>query len=153
LQGIDTGGKDGTIRHVFRGLNPQGVRVTSFKQPSSEELSHDFLWRIHQHVPSKGDIGVFNRSHYEDVLVVRVHNLVHKKIWKERYDQINRFEEMLIEQKITVLKFFLYISKDEQKRRLEERLHNPQKQWKFALGDIAERKLWDEYVLAYEDML
>lgn len=153
LQGIDTGGKDGTVRHVFRGLNPQGVQVTSFKQPSAEELSHDFLWRIHEHVPPKGHIGVFNRSHYEDVLVVRVHNLVSKKIWKERYDQINRFEEMLTEHHVTILKFFLYISKDEQKHRLEERQHDPKKQWKFAEGDLAERKLWDDYIDAYEDML
>ena len=153
LQGIDTGGKDGTVRHVFRGLNPQGVQITSFKQPSAEELSHDFLWRIHQHAPAKGTIGVFNRSHYEDVLVVRVHDLVPKKIWKERFDHINRFEEMLTEHNITILKFFLYISKDEQKRRFEERLENPKKQWKFAMGDLAERKLWDDYIEAYEDML
>ncbi len=153
LQAIDTGGKDGTIRHVFRGVNPQGVQVTAFKNPTPEELSHDFLWRIHKATPPKGFIGVFNRSHYEDVLVVRVHDLVPKKVWKERYEQINRFEEMLISEGTTILKFFLYISKDEQKKRLESRQHNPKKQWKFAVGDLEERKLWDDYTAAYEEML
>ena len=153
LQGIDAGGKDGTINHVFRGLNPQGVVVTSFKQPTGEELAHDFLWRIHKRVPEKGYIGVFNRSHYEDVLVVRVHNLVDKKVWKTRYDQINQFEEMLAENGTTILKFFLYISKDEQKKRFEARRDDPQKRWKFALGDLQERQLWDDYQEAFDDML
>ncbi len=153
LQGIDTGGKDGTIRHVFRGLSPQGVQIASFKQPSAEELAHDFLWRIHKQVPGKGMIGVFNRSHYEDVLIVRVHNLVPKKIWKERYDHINRFEDMLTEHGVTILKFFLYISKDEQKRRLEARRADPKKQWKFTLADVKERQYWDDSMDAYEDML
>lgn len=153
LQGIDAGGKDGTINHVFRGLNPQGVIVTSFKQPTGEELAHDFLWRIHKRTPEKGYIGVFNRSHYEDVLVVRVHNLVPKKVWKARYDQINQFEETLAENGTTILKFFLYISKDEQKKRFEARRDDPQKRWKFALGDLQERQLWDDYQESFDDML
>ncbi len=153
LQGIDAGGKDGTINHVFRGLNPQGVVVTSFKQPTEEESAHDFLWRIHQHTPAKGYIAVFNRSHYEEVLVVRVHDLVPKKVWKARYDQINQFEEILAANGTTILKFFLYISRDEQKTRFEVRLHDPDKRWKFGLGDLEERKLWDDYQAAYEDML
>lgn len=152
VQGIDTGGKDGVIKHVFRGLDPQGVRVTSFKAPSAEELSHDFLWRIHQHTPRKGMINVFNRSHYEDVLVVRVHDLVPKKAWKQRYGQINEFEQLLAENGTTILKFFLYISRDEQKRRLEDRRDDPKKQWKFNVGDLKERALWDDYMEAYEDM-
>jgi PPK2 family polyphosphate:nucleotide phosphotransferase len=153
LQAIDTGGKDGTIRHVFRGLDPHGVQVTAFKQPSEEELAHDFLWRVHKATPRKGLIGVFNRSHYEDVLIVRVHGLVPESVWRERYDHINRFEEMLTEHGTTILKFFLYISKDEQKKRLEERRDTPDKRWKFSLGDLKERQRWDEYMAAYEDML
>jgi PPK2 family polyphosphate:nucleotide phosphotransferase len=153
LQGIDTGGKDGTIEHVFSGVNPQGVQVTSFKQPTPEELAHDFLWRVHRNVPQKGFIGIFNRSHYEDVLVVRVHDLVPRKVWKERYDQINQFEAMLAASGVTILKFFLYISKDEQKKRFEARLKDPKKQWKFAMGDLDERQRWDDYTAAFEDML
>lgn len=153
LQAIDTGGKDGTIKHVFRGLNPQGVHITPFKAPTPFELAHDFLWRVHQRTPAKGTIGVFNRSHYEDVLVVRVHDLVPKEVWKERYDHINRFEELLTESGTTILKFFLYISKEEQKQRFENRLNNPEKVWKFAIGDVKEREHWDEYIKAYEDML
>ena len=153
FQAIDAGGKDGTIKHVFEGLNPQGVQVTSFKQPSVEEQAHDFLWRIHQHVPPKGYIGVFNRSQYEEVLIVRVHKLSPKDVWKAHYDQINHFEEMLTATGTTVLKFFLYISKDEQKRRFEERLADPDKMWKFSLTDIEERKYWDDYIKAFEDML
>src|SRR5579871_545723 len=153
LQGIDTGGKDGTIKHVFRGLNPQGVKIYSFKQPTDAELKHDFLWRVHKQTPPNGFIGVFNRSHYEDVLIVRVHELVPVKVWKQHYDQINDFERMLTENGMTILKFFLYISRDEQKRRLEARLEKPHKQWKFAMGDLKERELWDEYTDAYEDML
>jgi PPK2 family polyphosphate:nucleotide phosphotransferase len=153
LQGIDTGGKDGTIEHVFSGVNPQGVQVTAFKRPTPEELAHDFLWRVHRNVPPKGFIGIFNRSHYEDVLVVRVHDLVPRKVWKERYDQINQFEAMLAANGVTILKFFLYISKDEQKKRFEARLKDPKKQWKFAMGDLDERQRWDDYMAAFEDML
>jgi PPK2 family polyphosphate:nucleotide phosphotransferase len=153
LQAIDTGGKDGTIKHVFRGLNPQGVEITSFKAPTPIELSHDFLWRVHNRTPAKGIIGVFNRSHYEDILVVRVHNLVPEKVWQERYDHINRFEELLAESGTTILKFFLYISKGEQKRRLLDRTTTPEKQWKFSFGDLKEREHWDSYIEAYEAML
>ena len=153
VQAMDTGGKDGLIKHVFRGLNPAGVQVTSFKQPSDEELGHDFLWRIHQHVPHKGMIGVFNRSHYEDVLIVRVHELVPKKVWKKRYAAINAFEALLTENGTTILKFFLHISKDEQKRRLEDRLREPDKNWKFNPDDLKERALWGEYTEAYEAAL
>jgi PPK2 family polyphosphate:nucleotide phosphotransferase len=153
LQAMDAGGKDGTVEHVFRGVNPQGCEVTSFKVPSVEESDHDFLWRIHKAVPRKGHIGIFNRSQYEDVLVVRVHNLVPKQVWKERYDQINRFERLLTEMGTIILKFFLHISKDEQKRRFEERLANPRKNWKFSEVDLRERELWVEYQRAYEDAL
>jgi PPK2 family polyphosphate:nucleotide phosphotransferase len=153
LEGMDTAGKDGTIRHVMSGVNPQGCSVTSFKVPNSEELAHDFLWRIHKAVPEKGMFGIFNRSHYEDVLVVRVHKLVPKDIWKARYDEINRFEKNLAENDVTILKFFLHISKGEQKKRLEERLDDPRKKWKLSEADEKERKLWDEYVTAYEAML
>ena len=153
LQAMDTGGKDGTISHVFRGLNPAGVQVTSFKVPTPEDLAHDFLWRIHPHTPPKGIIGIFNRSHYEDVLVARVHELVSKKVWKARYDQINAFEELLTDSHTTILKFYLHISKAEQKHRLESRLQNPDKHWKFSSADIKERGYWDEYMEAYEAML
>ncbi len=153
LQGMDTGGKDGTIRHVMSSVSPQGCRVTSFKSPTPEELAHDFLWRIHAAVPEKGDFGIFNRSHYEDVLVVRVHKLVPKKVWKARYDEINLFEKLLAENRIRVVKFFLHISKDEQKKRLEARLTDPQKSWKISAADFAERKYWDDYVGAYEDAI
>jgi PPK2 family polyphosphate:nucleotide phosphotransferase len=153
LQGIDTGGKDGTIRHVFSGVNPQGVQVAAFKAPTAIELAHDYLWRVHQVVPAKGYIGIFNRSHYEDVLIVRVHDLVPKDVWKRRYDEINAFEEMLTRNGVTILKFFLYISKEEQKKRLESRLNNPKKQWKFSLDDLKERELWDQYIDAYDDAL
>jgi PPK2 family polyphosphate:nucleotide phosphotransferase len=153
LQAIDTGGKDGTIRHIFRGVNPQGVQVTSFKQPSVEELSHDFLWRIHQKMPQKGIIGIFNRSHYEDVLVVRVHNLVPERVWRKRYEIINDFERALVENGTAILKLFLHISKDEQKVRLEDRRQKPHKNWKFSANDVKERELWDEYMKAFEGML
>ena len=150
LQALDAGGKDGTIRHVMSGVNPQGCEVTSFKAPSSEELAHDFLWRIHKAVPRLGNIGIFNRSQYEDVLVVRVHDLVPKSIWSERYAQINAFEHSLVKNNITILKFFLHISKDEQKKRFEERLQDPNKNWKLSLPDFEERKRWDDYMKAYE---
>lgn len=153
LQGMDTSGKDGVIRHVFKGLNPQGVQISNFKAPTSDELARDFLWRVHKVVPPKGWIGVFNRSHYEDVLIVRVHNLVPAEIWQERYDHINRFEEMLVEHGTTILKFFLHISKQEQKERLLERRDTPEKQWKFNPGDVKERAFWDEYTQAYEAIL
>jgi len=153
LQAMDTGGKDGTIKHVFGGINPQGCRVSSFKVPSAEEANHDFLWRYHKSAPAKGRIGIFNRSHYEDVLVVRVKNLVPEKIWRPRYEIINDFERSLTLDSITVLKFFLHISKDEQKRRLQRRLDNPDKRWKFDHSDIRERLLWDEYQEAYQDMI
>jgi PPK2 family polyphosphate:nucleotide phosphotransferase len=129
------------------------VQITAFKAPTANELAHDFLWRIHQHTPAKGNIGVFNRSHYEDVLVVRVHNLAPKEVWKERYDHINRFEELLAESGTTILKFFLYISKEEQKKRFESRIKNPEKNWKFAMADLKEREYWDDYTKAFEDML
>jgi PPK2 family polyphosphate:nucleotide phosphotransferase len=153
LQAMDTGGKDGTIRHVFEGVNPQGVRVVSFKKPTSEELDHDFLWRAHEQVPGKGEIAIFNRSHYEDVLVVRVHSLAPKETWSKRYDHINHFERMLADEGTTILKFFLYIDLDEQKERLQARLDEPQKHWKFNPDDLKERKLWSQYIKAYEDAI
>lgn len=153
LQGMDTAGKDGTIRHVMRGFNPQSCRVTSFKQPGIEELAHDFLWRIGRNVPRKGSIGIFNRSHYEDVLVVRVHNLVPKSEWQTRYERINQFEKLLNDGSVTIVKIFLHISKDEQRRRLQARLDNPNKRWKFSSGDLEERKFWNHYQRAYEAAL
>ena len=153
LQAMDTGGKDGTIRRVFDGVNPQGVKVASFKVPTSEEMAHDYLWRVHKVVPANGELVVFNRSHYEDVLVVRVHNYVPKEVWSKRYEQINAFEKLLAENGTTILKFFLHINKDEQKERLQARLDDPSKHWKFSVGDLAERKLWDDYQAAYEDAL
>ncbi len=153
FQAMDTGGKDGAIRKVFEGINPQGVRVTAFKVPSAEELAHDFLWRVHQHVPPKGYIGIFNRSHYEDVLVVRVNQIVPPKVWKGRYDHINAFERLLTETGTRVIKFYLHIDRAEQKRRLEDRLRNPDKQWKFSMGDLPVREKWDDYMQAYEDAI
>jgi PPK2 family polyphosphate:nucleotide phosphotransferase len=153
LQGMDTSGKDGVIRHVFEGVNPQGVRVASFKVPTQEELDHDYLWRVHRQTPGKGEIVIFNRSHYEDVLVVRVHELVSEKQWSRRYQQINDFERLLVEEGTTILKFFLHIDKDEQKKRFQARLDDPEKHWKFNVGDLKERQLWDAYMHAYEDVL
>ncbi|MDQ7013347.1 MAG: polyphosphate kinase 2 family protein [Planctomycetota bacterium] len=153
LQGMDTAGKDGTIRHVFGALNPQGVRVEGFKQPTSEELAHDYLWRIHRKTPGAGRIVVFNRSHYEDVLVVRVHGLVPEAVWQRRYEEINAFERLLAGSGTTILKVFLHISKDEQKERLQARLDDPAKRWKFSAGDLAERKRWGEYQQAYTEAL
>jgi PPK2 family polyphosphate:nucleotide phosphotransferase len=153
LQGMDTSGKDGTIRHVMNGISPLGVQVKAFKEPNQEELAHDFLWRVHRSVPRTGYIGIFNRSHYEDVLVVRVHNLVPKKVWKGRYDQINEFEKILVKNNIILLKFFLHISKAEQKKRLEERLQDPTRYWKFSLHDVEERHYWADYRKAYEAAL
>jgi PPK2 family polyphosphate:nucleotide phosphotransferase len=153
LQAMDAGGKDGTIRHVMAGFNPQGCHVTSFKAPSAQELDHDFLWRIHQAVPAKGDIGIFNRSHYEDVLIVRVRKLVPKSVWSARYDQINAFEKILGDNGIVIRKFYLHISREEQGKRFESRIEDPAKHWKLAAGDFEERKLWDDYMRAYEDAL
>ncbi|OKH54874.1 polyphosphate kinase 2 family protein [Scytonema sp. HK-05] len=153
LQAMDTGGKDGTIKHVFGGLNPQGCQVWSFKKPSDEESSHDFLWRYHQRTPQRGMISIFNRSHYEDVLIVRVKQLVPQEVWQERYQLINEFEHMLTLNNIRVIKFFLHISKDEQKRRLESRLKDPNKHWKFSSNDIKERQFWDDYQAAFEDAI
>ena len=149
LQGMDTAGKDGTIRTVMTGINPQSCQVVPFKEPSHEELDHDFLWRIHRAVPRRGNIGIFNRSHYEDVLVVRVHNYVPKSEWELRYERINEFEKMLAEGGTTVVKCFLHVSKEEQRERLQARLDNPHKRWKFAKSDLDERLLWDEYQEAY----
>ncbi len=153
LQGIDAAGKDGTINKVMEAFNPQGCPVTSFKQPSSEELAHDYLWRVHQRVPRKGEIAIFNRSHYEDVLVVRVHDLVPRKVWSKRYDQINAFENMLSESGTTIVKFFLSIDRDEQRERFQARYDDPTKRWKFAMGDLAERSRWDDYQAAFDEAL
>lgn len=153
LQAMDTGGKDGAIKHVFGGINPQGCQVWGFKAPSAEEAAHDFLWRIHDKTPGKGLITIFNRSHYEDVLIARVKNFVPEDVWKQRYGIINDFERALSQNNTVVLKFFLHISKDEQKRRLQSRLDSPEKLWKFAGGDIVERALWDDYMLAYQDAI
>lgn len=153
LQGMDTSGKDGAIEHVFKGVNPQGVRVANFKVPTQEELDHDFLWRIHKQTPAKGEIVIFNRSHYEDVLVVRVHGLVPKRVWSRRFDEINNFERLLANEGTSILKFFLHIDLDEQKNRFQARLDDPSKRWKFRVGDLKERQLWPEYMKAYEDVL
>lgn len=153
LQGMDAAGKDGTIRRVMRGLNPQGTHVTPFKKPSVLELDHDYLWRIHRAVPRRGDIGIFNRSHYEDVLVVRVHDMVPPAVWSARYEQINAFERVLADNDVVILKFFLHISKEEQKKRFEDRLAQPERHWKISLSDFKERPHWDEYQLAYEEAL
>ena len=153
LQAMDTGGKDGTIKGVFAGVNPQGCQVWSFKAPSNEEAAHDFLWRYHQKAPPKGMIHIFNRSHYEDVLIVRVKDLVPESVWRPRYAAINQFEYALTADGVTVLKFFLHISKDEQKQRLESRLTDPDKRWKFSSNDLKERVLWDDYQVAFEDAI
>ncbi len=153
LQAMDTGGKDGVISKVFDGVNPQGVRVASFKVPTPEELDHDYLWRVHKVVPAKGEMVIFNRSHYEDVLVVRVHGMVSLAQCKERYKQIADFEKLLADNGTTILKFFLNIDLEEQKRRLQERIDDPTKNWKFNPGDLEERKLWPEYMKAYEEAI
>ena len=153
LQAMDTGGKDGVVRHVFGGINPQGVRVANFKVPTPPELAHDYLWRVHAQTPGKGEIVIFNRSHYEDVLVARVHNIVPEDIWSRRFDQINAFEKTVAEEGTTILKFFLHISSTEQKQRLLDRLKDDTKQWKFNPGDLKERALWRDYMQAYEDVL
>jgi PPK2 family polyphosphate:nucleotide phosphotransferase len=153
LQAMDTGGKDGTIRSLLKEVNPQGVKIASFKVPTPVELAHDYLWRVHSMVPAQGEMVLFNRSHYEDVLVVRVHELVSKEVWKKRFEQINAFEKMLTEEGTTILKFYLHIDKEEQKQRFIERLTNPKKQWKFNPNDVEERKNWDVYQEAYQDVL
>lgn len=153
FQAMDAGGKDGTIRNVFKGVNPQGVRVSSFKVPSKEELAHDFLWRIHKKVPATGMIRIFNRSHYEDVLVVRVHDIVPESVWYPRYEQINQFEKLLYDTGTHILKFYLHISKEEQKERFQARLDEPEKNWKFSVEDLQKRKYWNDYMAAYQEML
>ena len=153
VQGMDASGKDGTIRTVFTGVNPQGCRVQSFKVPTSTELAHDYLWRIHNACPARGEIGIFNRSHYEDVIAVRVRKLAPEQVWRARYEQISAFERMLTDEGTAVVKVFLHLSRDEQRKRLQERLDDPEKRWKFRLGDLDDRKLWDDFAAAYEDAL
>jgi PPK2 family polyphosphate:nucleotide phosphotransferase len=153
MQAMDTGGKDGCIKHVFSRIDPQGIHVRSFKKPSEEELAHDFLWRIHRQVPARGQLVIFNRSHYEDIIAVRVKKLFPDEVWKRRERHINEFERMLAEEGTTLVKIFLHISKDEQKRRLEARLANPAKHWKFNPDDLKDRQLWDQFMLAYEEVI
>ena len=154
LQGLDAAGKDGTVRHVFTGMNPAGCVCVNFKQPTAKELAHDFLWRVHPHAPAKGSVVIFNRSHYEDVLVARVHGFVPEKVWSKRYDQINDFEQLIAtENNTTILKFFLHISKEEQLARFEKRLDAPNRQWKISESDYKERDYWDDYTKAFEDVL
>lgn len=153
LQAMDSGGKDGTIRHVLGYMNPQGCRVQAFKVPSAQEAAHDFLWRVHQVAPARGEVVIFNRSHYEDVLVTRVHGLVKKKVWSARYKAINAFESYLSDNGVHILKFFLHISKDEQLKRFKKRLNDPTRQWKISEADYSERNYWDDYQRAYEDAL
>jgi len=153
LQGIDAAGKDGTINKVMEAFNPQGCPVISFKVPSIEELAHDYLWRVHRAVPRKGEIGIFNRSHYEDVLIVRVHELVPRAVWSKRYDQINAFERHLTDNGTTIVKFFLSIDRDEQRDRFQARYDDPTKRWKFSMGDLEERKRWDDYQAAFDEAL
>lgn len=153
LQGLDAAGKDGVIRHLFTGMNPQGTSVASFKQPTPVESKHDFLWRAHSRAPGQGEVVIFNRSHYEDVLVVRVHKLVPESVWSRRYDAINAFEEMLTSNHTRILKFYLHISADEQLQRFKQRLDDPSRQWKISAADYAERELWDKYVAAFEDAI
>jgi PPK2 family polyphosphate:nucleotide phosphotransferase len=153
LQAMDAGGKDGVLREVFTGLNPAGVRVTSFGVPTDEEIAHDFLWRVHRHVPADGQIAVFNRSHYEDVLVVRVKDLVPPAVWRRRYGQIRRFERLLVDEGTAIVKLFVHISAEEQRERLQDRIDSPDERWKFRLGDLDDRKLWPEFMTAYRDAL
>jgi PPK2 family polyphosphate:nucleotide phosphotransferase len=153
LQGMDTSGKDGTIRHVLTGVNPQGCRVVSFREPSGSELAHDYLWRVHAVCPARGELAIFNRSHYEDVVVARVHGLVPKGVWERRYKHIRGFERVLVEEGTHVLKVFLHLSRDEQRVRLRERLDDPEKRWKFRRGDLDDRQRWDQFIEAYEDAI
>ncbi len=153
LQGIDSSGKDSTINKVMDAFDPQGCFVAGFREPTPEELAHDFLWRIHRHVPGRGEIGIFNRSHYEQVLVVRVHDLEPRSVWSRHYRHIRDFERLLTDSDVAIVKFFLHISRDEQRQRLQDRLDDPSKRWKFSMGDLAERARWDDYMAAYEDAL
>ena len=153
LQALDAGGKDGTVNHVFTALNPQGTRVVGFKQPTPVELAHDFLWRVHPHAPGRGEVAIFNRSHYEDVLVTRVHKLIDKATWTARYERIREFERGLVDNGTTILKFFLHISKEEQLARFAERLEDPKRNWKISESDYTERALWDDYIAAFEDAI
>jgi PPK2 family polyphosphate:nucleotide phosphotransferase len=153
LQGRDASGKDGTIRRVFSAVNPQGCNVASFKAPTEAERAQDYLWRIHLRIPARGMIGIFNRSHYEDVIVPRVHDLLPKKVWKARYEQINAFEKMLVENDVTILKFLLHVSRNEQRKRLQERIDDPEKNWKFQLGDLDDRQRWQAFTDAYRGVL
>jgi PPK2 family polyphosphate:nucleotide phosphotransferase len=153
LQGLDAAGKDGTIRHLFSGMNPQGVSVFAFKKPTEPELEHDFLWRVHRHAPGNGEVVIYNRSHYEDVLVARVHKLVARQVWSKRYDLINAFEQMLAENRTRILKFYLHISPGEQLARFKQRLDDPARHWKISESDYSERALWPQYIEAYQDAL
>jgi PPK2 family polyphosphate:nucleotide phosphotransferase len=153
LQGLDGSGKDGTVRHVFTGIDPHGLRVISFKAPTADELSHDFLWRVHREVPGRGEVTVFNRSHYEDIVAVGVKKLAPETVWKRRYEHVVNFERLLADEGTTILKIFLHISPEEQRRRLQARLENPEKHWKFHPDDLADRKLWPEFIAAYEEVL
>lgn len=153
LQGLDGSGKDGTVRHVFTGIDPHGLRVISFKAPTADELSHDFLWRVHREVPGRGEVAVFNRSHYEDIVAVGVKKLAPESVWKRRYEHVVNFERLLADEGTTILKIFLHISPDEQRRRLQARLENPEKHWKFHPDDLADRKRWPEFIAAYEEVL
>ncbi|MBS1804186.1 MAG: polyphosphate kinase 2 family protein [Acidobacteria bacterium] len=152
LQGLDAAGKDGVIKHVIGSMNPDGCHIANFKEPTPQELAHDFLWRVEAQTPARGEVAIFNRSHYEDVLIVRVHNLVPKSVWSKRYDQINDFEDRLIQNGTHILKFFLHISKEEQLRRFEQRLDDPGRRWKISDADYKERERWDDYLRAYEDV-
>ncbi len=153
LQGMDTAGKDGAIKHVFKEVHLQGIRVANFKAPSKDELAHDFLWRVHKEVPGNGEIVIFNRSHYEDVLITRVHNLISEKTWVKRYEHIRNFEKLLFDEGTVILKFYLHISKEEQKKRLLERLNNPKKKWKLLKEDVEERQYWEDYLKAYNEAI
>jgi PPK2 family polyphosphate:nucleotide phosphotransferase len=153
MQAMDTGGKDGCIKHVFSHIDPQGIHVRSFKKPTEEELAHDFLWRVHSKVPATGQMVIFNRSHYEDVIAVRVKKIFAEQVWKRRYRHILEFERMLAEEGTTIVKIFLHISREEQKRRLESRLRNPHKHWKFNPDDLSDRKLWNDFMKSYEDVM
>ncbi len=153
LQGLDAAGKDGTIRHLFSGMNPQGVSVFAFKKPTEPELEHDFLWRVHRHAPGNGEVVIYNRSHYEDVLVARVHKIVARQVWSKRYELINAFEQMLAENRTRILKFYLHISPGEQLARFKQRLDDPARHWKISESDYSERALWPQYIEAYQDAL
>ncbi len=153
LQGMDTSGKDGTIRNVLTGVNPQGCQVVSFREPTTTELDHDYLWRVHAVCPADGELAIFNRSHYEDVVAVRVRGIVPEPVWRRRYAHIRAFEQLLVDEGTTVVKVFLHLSRDEQRKRLQERLDNPEKRWKFKAGDLDDRRLWDDFAEAYEDAI